>query len=138
MVVLGGTLSYEPLRWLTAIADSQAETGQAPSAQIVAAASCVSVASTIYSTVGGPPFAACDENCLSELCVESVGAVWTDLLVAGPALTTLQLGISGRAQLFGSAQIETLGGSWVGRLGMEDETSVGGTAYAELFLAPQE
>lgn len=134
MVVLGGTLSYEPLRWLKAIADSRSEEGPSPEERILEAANCAAVAEAITAAVGSPPFDECDESCLDELCQDSVASVWDIVPDQDSALTTLQLGISGRAGLYGSAKIESLTGSWVGRLGTEDETSVGGIAEAELFI----
>lgn len=133
MVVLGGTLSYEPLRWLGAIAAQRALGGATPSERITEAASCPDVSAAILSAFGGPPFAECDDLCLNELCQTSVEDVWEELVAQGPPLTTMQLGVSGAAELYGSAQIELVTGHWVGRLGTEDETSVGGAAKAELI-----
>lgn len=137
MLVLGGTLTYEPLRWLGAIARSQAEASQAgaePSARILEEANCPLVGQTIFEAVSSPVFSACDESCLVERCEDKLAPLWESLLAQGPPLTTLQLGISGRAALYGAARVESMQGSWVGRLGSEDETSVGGTAEAELFF----
>lgn len=138
MVVMGGTLSYEPLRWLGKIAEFHSAADTTPEDQILEAANCQAVADAIITSVGGPPFGQCDQTCLSDLCDESVAPVWATLLAEGPPLTTLQVGISGRAQLYGAARIETMSGSWVGRLGSEDETSVGGTAHGALELALEE
>lgn len=132
MLVLGGTLSYEPLRWLGAIAKSQA--GTEPTVRVLEAAKCPLVGQSIFSAVGGAPYSDCDESCLVALCEESLATLWASLLVQGPPLTTLQLGVSGRAELYGSARVESMKGSWVGRLGSEDETSVGGAAQGELFF----
>jgi hypothetical protein len=138
-VVLGGSLTYEPLRWLVAIADNSSDNSSqndtSALARVVASARCSEVASTIHSAVEGPTHDECEEECLEQICTGAVSTLWNSLQTLGSNLTTIQLGMSGRATLSGLAQVDRITGTWLGRL-TPDETSLRGPATAERLVSP--
>ena len=129
-VVLGGSLTYEPVRWLVAIAEHNASEESPPPSVTAAAGNCAAVADALTAAASGPTHDDCEETCLEELCVLTLKNVWQDLRLAGNGLTTLQIGISGHALLYGAAQVASIDVSWIGRL-VQEETSLKGPAYAE-------
>lgn len=132
-IVMGGSLTYEPLRWLSAIAESRAER---PRDVLKAAAACDEVAKAMVEAAAGPTHEDCGEACLTAVCEGTALRAWDGVGVAGnDLLTSLMIGVSGKALLTEKALIRSLDGSWVGRL-ESNETSVGGPMSAELSEAP--
>jgi hypothetical protein len=130
-LVMGGTLTYEPVRWLSAIAETQAETS--PEDALVEAAQCQAVALALVEAADGPTHATCEEECLIDLCEQAVVSIWPDVSESGTDLSSLQLGISGEAILTGAAQVAEMEGTWVGRRG-EEESSLKGPARAAMIV----
>lgn len=127
--VLGGSLSYEPLRWLVAIAE--ASSSPSPAQQLSEAAQCSDVAELLSALTEDGPSLGCDSACLSTSCVQALTNAWEQQSTAGnDLLTTLQVGITGTAYAGGAAEIQTMEGAWVGRLEGE-ESSIGGPMRGE-------
>src|SRR5690606_21229442 len=134
-VVLGGSLTYEPLRWLLGIAEHRNESSTEMSEQLAIAARCRDVAAALRLALDGPTHEECEDECLEAICKEAVSELWESLHAVGSNLTTIQLGMSGTATLTGPAQVEKIVGTWLGRL-TPDETSLRGPASAERFSSP--
>lgn len=124
-LVIGGTLSYEPLRWLAGIADTGFVGGG--SQALVDEATCIQLADALISAAGGSTHGTCDNECLQGLCEQAARSIWLDVSTAGTGLSSLQVGMSGEVVLTGPAHIKSMLGQWVGRRGDED-TSLKGSA----------
>lgn len=122
--VLGGSLTYEPLRWLVAVAERTSLAS--PTEQLTEAAQCSAIAELFGTLAEGDPYSGCDTGCLASLCSEALTEIWDQQSTAGnDLLTTLQIGITGTASAGGAALIESIEGAWVGRFDGE-ESSIGG------------
>jgi hypothetical protein len=126
-LVLGGALTYEPVRWLAAIADL--ENQGASTEPLLAAADCQGIAEALVASAEGPTHDECAEECLLSHCEQAILDVWPEATMSGSGLSTLQVGMTGTATLTGPALVDSMSGSWVGRLGT-DETSLKGPAEA--------
>lgn len=124
-LVLGGALTYEPVRWLAAIADLENE--GASTEPLFFAADCEAVAEALVASAEGPTHDECAETCLVSHCEQAMLDVWPEATMSGNGLSTLQVGMTGDATLTGAARVDSVLGSWVGRLGT-DETSLKGPA----------
>ncbi len=144
-VVMSGSLTYEPLRWLFAIANVQKDIADMhstdvhsdrPGTKLKEAARCADLASAIVAAVDGATHSDCAEACLVAVCEGAVLGAWDRVNGAGnDLLTSLMIGVSGNALVSGKARIQSLDGSWVGRLGGSG-SSIKGPMSAQALEIP--
>lgn len=122
-LALGGRLVYRPLSWLAAIAELAT---YSPVEQLNEAARCDLAAEKWTSANGGFLYQQCDVACAEKHCLDALENSW-HMAGEGGASISLEVGITGPAEVSGDAYISGLQGSWIGRF-EGGETSVKGDA----------
>jgi len=127
-LLLGTDLSWVPSRLVTALATAPAllefPEATGPQLALSRAVDCALVGNVLSVNgvnPGSAAFAACDENCVTNLCDNAVAAAWSRAqLSSGADIASLSVTASGAAQVGDEAQAIALAGSWVGELKTTD------------------
>ncbi len=118
VLVLGGTLSYQPAAFVCALAAARAETAgdDSPEVQLGTLANCADLGAALVAEVGGALYPGCSTAAAAEqACQAALGAAWASATNADRnASATLAVAMSGRAGENSSAQIVSYAGTWLG------------------------
>lgn len=127
VLVLGGTLSFQMHRWLTAVAERQsAENETSPSQRLLDVASCSAVGAALAEAAGGEIYSGCSSACAVQLCEQAAMNLWARTENASSRLSSMLTGLTVDAQVDDAARLLSFQGSWVGTLG--DGASASGNA----------
>ena len=115
-VALGGEITYNAVKWLTALAEAQAQEDERddPVTLIQQSLNCKAVSANLIVANGSDTLAGCDEACLVSTCTELGSSIWEQVKSSGMD-AVLVIGASGSATVHGKATIATLDGTWVGK-----------------------
>ncbi len=132
-IVLGGALLFQPTRWVTALADSAAS-GEYPDATGVASAlaellDCKTIGGELVDAAGGELYSGCNADCAEGLCEAALVSAWARAGNASSLLKSLNVGVTGAAEVDDEARPVALDGTWVGTLA-GPASAVGGVATA--------
>lgn len=117
-VSLGGEISFNPVLWLTEIAELQAEESDDadPVLALSAAASCEGVVAALEPHLIDGKLVECDTDCLRLACAQQAATLWEEIKSSG-SQRALRIGANAQAVVGENAEIETLTGSWLGQTG---------------------
>jgi hypothetical protein len=135
-LVMGGTLRFQATRWVTALADGPAS-AEYPDVKTAAEAlaliaNCEDLGAELAMLGGGEVVAGCPTACAINLCESALLAVWTRTQNAGTELSRLSVAVTGSADVDDEAHPISLDGSWLGTLGDNYASAIGGEAQGTL------
>lgn len=140
-LVLGGSLRFDAIHWVTSLADAPARVQFQEAADtaeaLILAAECSLIASTLATEAGGEIYPGCDAPCGANLCEAALVTAWTRASDAGGELTRLSIALTGIAQVDDDAVPRGLEGTWLGTLA-GPSSAVGGAARAGAGEADQD
>lgn len=127
VLVLGGTLTFQPGHWLAAIAEQQARAEASTIGdKLLDTARCTSVGDVLADAAGGEVHPGCTMECAIELCRTAVVEAWDRAQNAGLELSSMLVGLTADARVDEGARLLSFDGTWVGTLG--NSASVSGPA----------
>jgi hypothetical protein len=114
VLVLGGSLSFSPVRWLTSLAEHAPEDSAqlAPAARLAAALDCTALGASLAAAAGGESYDGCDADCSVALCEAAFARGWARAAAAGTQLASLRVALTGAAEVDDEARPVALSGSW--------------------------
>lgn len=132
-LVLGAALEFQATRWLGAIAEATSEVE--PLAALLGAVPCDEIGAAWVEAGARDVYLNCDADCAAALCEDGVRVGWDRARTTADTLTTLRLGISGKATIDDEARPTLLAGEWVGNID-DGALSVGGVLSSPDEVVP--
>lgn len=130
LLVMGGPLTFEPTRWLAALAELP-DDEPSPPQRLEEAIDCTEIAEHLTSLDGEELYPGCGVDCAAELCLAALIRGWGRVQSISPEFSTLTVGVSAQVTVNETAAPETLDGTWVGAILNRDAT-LAGAARGEL------
>jgi hypothetical protein len=95
-------------------------------------ANCEELGAELATLGEGEIFAECPTSCAVNLCESALLAVWTRTQNAGTDLSRLSIAVTGSADVNDEARPIAFDGSWLGTLGDDYMSAIGGDAQGTL------